>query len=67
MNPRKCGIGKISKYFLGHLNSNVREVSLVNKWQETSTVINWFRNIKNKNKCIFTQLDIEEFYPLKHY
>ena len=61
MNPRKCGIGKISKYFLEHLNSNVREVSLVNQWQETST------NIKNKNKCIFTQLDIEEFYPLKHY
>ena len=27
-----------------------------------STVINWFKNIKNKKKCIFKQLDIEEFY-----
>ena len=36
---------------------------MVNQWQETSTLINWFKNIKNKKKCIFIQFDIEEFYP----
>ena len=45
------------------LNSKVRDLSSVNQWQETSTVINWFKNIKNKKKCIFMQFDIEEFYP----
>ena len=27
-----------------------------------TTVINWFKNTKNKKKCIFMQLDIEEIY-----
>ena len=31
--------------------------------ERTSAVINWFRSIKNKKKCIFMQFDIEEFYP----
>ena len=59
----KSGIGKISKYFLEQLYSKVRDLSSVDQWQETSTVINWFKSIKNKNKCIFMQFDIEEFYP----
>ena len=62
INPVKSEIGKISKYFLQQLNSKVRNLSSVNQWQETSTVINWFRNIKNKKKCIFMQFDIEEIY-----
>ena len=62
-NPAKSEFGKISKYFLEQLNSKVRDLSSVNQLQETSTVINQFKNIKNKNKCIFIQFDIEEFYP----
>ena len=63
INPAKSEIGKISKYFLEQLNSKIRDLSSVNQWQETSTVINWFKNIKNNKKCIFLQFDIEEFYP----
>ena len=63
INPAKSEMGKISKYFLEKLNSKFRDLSSVNQWQETSTVINWFKNIKNKKKCIFMQFDIEEFYP----
>ena len=59
----KSGIGKISKYFLKQLYSKVSDLSSVNQWQETITVINWLKSIKNKNKCIFMQFDIEEFYP----
>ena len=55
-------MGKISKYFLEQLNSKFRDLSSVNQWQETSTVINWFKNIKNKKKCVFMQFDIEKFY-----
>ena len=63
INPVKSEMGKISKYFLEQLNSKVRDLSSVNQWQETSTVINWFKNIKNEKKCIFMQFDIEKFYP----
>ena len=63
INPAKSEIWKISKYIIQQLNSRVRNLSSVNQWQETSTVINWFKNIKNKKKCIFMQYDIEEFYP----
>ena len=35
----------------------------VNQCQESSTVINWFKNMKNKKKCTFMQFGIEEFYP----
>ena len=40
INPAKSEMGKISKYFLEQLNSMVRDLSSVNQWQETSTVIN---------------------------
>ena len=56
-------MGKISKYFLEQLNSKLRDLPSANQWQETSTLINWFKNIKNKKKCTFMQFDIEEFYP----
>ena len=55
-------MGKISKYFLKQLNVKARDLSSVNQWQETSTLINWFKNIKNKKESIFMQFDIEEFY-----
>ena len=63
INPAESKIGKISTYFPQQINSKVRDLSSVNQWQETSTVTKWFKNIKNKKKCIFMQFDIEEFYP----
>ena len=53
INPAKSEMGKISKYFLEQLNSKVRDLSSVKQWQETSTAINWFKDIKNKKKCTF--------------
>ena len=61
INPAKSENGKISGHFLQQLNSKVRDLSSVNQWQET--VINWFKNMKSKKKCIFMQFDVEEFYP----
>ena len=63
INPAKSEMGKISKYFLEQLNSKLRDLPSANQWQETSTLINWFKNVKNKKKCTFMQFDIEEFYP----
>ena len=32
------------------MNTKVREMSSVNQWRDTESVITWFQNIKNKNK-----------------
>ena len=53
INPSKSEIGKISKYFLKQINSKIKDISSANQWQETSTVMKWFKNIKNKKKCVF--------------
>ena len=64
INPAKSEIGKLINTFLKN-SSKVRDLSRVNQWQETSTVKNWFKNINDKKKCIFTQFDFEELYPSK--
>ena len=38
-------------------------MSSVNQGRDTDSLVTWFENTKNKNKCIFMQYDIEEFYP----
>ena len=63
INPAKSEIGKVSKFFIENINTKAREMSAVNQWRDADSVITWFESIKNKNKCIFMQYDIEEFYP----
>lgn len=63
INPAKSEIGKISKYHLQLINSNIRSSSNLNQWQNTSTVLSWFKNIPNKSCCRFLQMDIVDFYP----
>ena len=63
INPAKSKIGKVSKFFIENINTKVREMSSVNQRRDTDSVITWFEIIKNKNKCIFMQFNIEGFYP----
>ena len=35
----------------------------VNQWRNTSTVIDWFKNLVNKQKRKFIKFEIAEFYP----
>ena len=63
INSAKSEIGKVSKFFTENINTKVRKMSFVNQWRDTDSVITWFENIKSKNKCVFMQYDIEEFYP----
>ena len=65
INPAKCEIGKISRIFLEHVNSKVKDLLLTNQSLETSTVINCLKNINNKSKCIFVQFAIEKSYLLQ--
>ena len=63
INPSKSELGKVSEFLIEKVNTIIRDKSLVNQWIDTGTVINWFKNIDNKNNRIFMRLNIEEFYP----
>ena len=63
INPCKSSIGKISKVILDRINTAVRTNTNVNQWKDTSSVIDWFKNIPDKNSCYFMVFDIESFYP----
>ena len=63
INSAKPELGKASKTLIETINKKVREFTNVNQWHNTDDVINWFNNIEDKQKCTFTQFDIEEFYP----
>lgn len=63
INPSKNELGKISKSILERVNKQLMNELNVNQWKNTSDVITWFKNLTQKHKCKFIQLDIKEFYP----
>ena len=63
LNPTKSELGKLSKYILQTINTELRNKIKVNQWQNSSEVIEWFKSIPNKKECVFTVFDIQEFYP----
>ena len=56
-------MGHISKSFLVNAVREVSEKTQLNQWRYTSTVIDWFKKIKNKKQHGFIKFDICEFYP----
>ena len=63
INPSKSNLGKVSKQMLEKINKSVRDLTGNLQWRNTASVIEWFKSIKNKNKCKFIKFDISEFYP----
>ena len=63
LNPTKSELGKLSQQILQNVNAKIRTGLNSNQWQNSSSVISWFKNIKNKKSYTFTIFDIEEFYP----
>ena len=63
INPSKSDIGKISKHVLDKVNQKLLSVTEVNQWKNSHSVIEWFRNIRNKINASFFVFDIESFYP----
>ena len=66
INPSKNEIERISKIVSETINKKLLKELDFNQWMNTDDVIRWFRNIPNKSKYKFIQLDIKEFYPLHH-
>ena len=63
INPAKSESGKLSKIILDEINSNLRQKLNLNQWRNTKQVIEWFGNIKDKERHSFISFDIVDFYP----
>ena len=63
INPAKNEIGRISKDILDGINQELRRKLNINQWKNTQSVVNWFKNLKNKKQLKFVVFDIENFYP----
>ena len=63
LNPSKSDIGKISKNILDRINKSLIAFTHANQWKNTSSVIDWFKNIPNKRQSSFIQFDVENFHP----
>ena len=63
INPSKSELGKVSKVILEKINQTLIKHLDVNQWENSSSVIEWFKGIDTKKACIFVKFDIREFYP----
>ena len=63
INPAKSNVGKISQQILQSINNEIRVKLGLQQWRSTTDTLNWFKNLKNKTRLKFLQLDIVDFYP----
>ena len=63
INPSKSELGKVSKSILENINQDLVELLHTNQWKNSASVIEWFRNIKDKKNSTFITFNIREFYP----
>ena len=63
INPAKSSVCKISKQILETVNKKVRAITKLHQWTSTAQVIQWFRQVENKQRKKFFKYDIVDFYP----
>ena len=63
INQNKSNLGKVSKKMLEDINSEIRVKVKYNQWTNTGAVLEWFKNIENKNRSTFIKFDIDNYYP----
>ena len=63
LNPAKSNVGRISKGILESAVDNVKKATGLNLWQSSDQVIQWFKNLQNKDKLTFFKFDVVSFYP----
>ena len=52
----------ITKNFYKNVNQKLLSVTEVNRWKNSHSVIEWFKNIRNKSNASIFVFDIESFY-----
>ena len=63
VNLAKNKLGLVSVKHLENIIENVANTMKVNQWQNTITVIDWFKSLPQKDKLSFIKFDIVELYP----
>ena len=63
INPAKSEVGILSKSHLSKIIEDVVKRTKFNQWKNTSSTIEWFKEITDKSTCRFIKFDIAEFYP----
>ena len=63
INPAKNELGRISKLLLEKINQKISQKFELNQWKNTDTLLDWFKQIKNKHLYKFATFDIKQFYP----
>ena len=63
INPTKPEIGRISKKILERIVSQVKIITKLKQWKNSVSVLDWFKQIPNKNNKSFIQFDIDSYYP----
>ena len=61
INPSKPEIGRISKQILEEINRKLVSITKVNQWKNTSSVLQWFKQLTNKGDSAFICFDVVEF------
>ena len=63
INPAKNELRLASKKHLEEIIKNVANTIRVNQWRNTTTAIDWFKLLPQKDKLRFAKFDNVEFYP----
>ena len=63
INPATSEMGRVSKKLLEDVVEMLRKRTGVNLWRNTGAVIEWFSNIKSKQRHSFISFNIVDFYP----
>ena len=63
IHPAKNKLGRISKAVLDNINKRLCTSSNINQWQNTASIIEWFKRIEQKHLYKFIIFDIKDFYP----
>ena len=63
LNPTKRQLCKISKQILQKINKILRSKLNLIQWQNSSKIIDLFKNIQLRSLNTFTVFEIQEFYP----
>ena len=59
INPSKTELGQI----LEEINRKLVSATKVNQWKNTSSVLEWYKQLPNKRHSAFICFDVVEFYP----
>lgn len=62
INSPKPEIGRLSKQNLRDLNRKLVNITIDNQWKNTSSVLQWFKQLANNGDSAFIYFDVVQFY-----